>query len=243
MNMNPIFLAITAVTALTAGLITLASSFTKVKDPGEELTATAKAQAEEIDNLNKKYDEAVEKYGKNSKEASTLKYQLDDLTDSYEKNKKTMNEYVEDYKNKAEEAKEDYDEFKKSISSIDDQKTSVYALIQKLEDLVTANDKTAESEKNIKAVIDELNKQIPSLSLNFESVTSGGKTTFETLKSAAEAYYNYQKQLKLIENYGLLSTLSIKRRVHHPLITLRRRSTLISICRPLRAGRMPTAIL
>lgn len=206
MNMNPIFLAITAVTALTAGLITLASSFTKVKDPGEELTATAKAQAEEIDNLNNKYDEAVEKYGKNSKEASTLKYQLDDLTDSYEKNKKTMDEYVEDYKNKAEEAKEDYDEFKKSISSIDDQKTSVYALIQKLEDLVTANDKTAESEKNIKAVIDELNKQIPSLSLNFESVTSGGKTTFETLKSAAEAYYNYQKQLKLIENYGPAKT-------------------------------------
>lgn len=197
-------LPILGAVAAAIALITFAVS--SCKEEEEQLTATSKAQAEELDKLNSKYDETVDEFGKLSPEASTLKYQIDDLTESYEKNKKTMDEYVDEYKNKAEEAKDDYDEFKKSISSIDDQKTSVYALIQKLEDLVTANDKTAESEKNIKAVIDELNKQIPSLSLNFESVTSGGKTTFETLKSAAEAYYNYQKQLKLIENYGPAKT-------------------------------------
>ncbi len=180
----------------------LAAAFMSAEDPGKELTATAKEQAKELDNLNDKYDKAVEKYGENSKEASTLKYQIDDLTEAYEGSAKTMDDYVEAAKENADEAEQKFKDYKESMKSIDDQKTSVYALIQKLEDLVAVNDKTAASEKNIKAVIEELNNELPGLSLNFEDVVNGGADYVGTLKNVAEAYYKVQKQQELIKQYG-----------------------------------------
>lgn len=184
----------------------LAAAFMSAEDPGKELTATAKEQAKELDNLNDKYDKAVEKYGENSKEASELKYQIDDLTETYENSAKTMDEYVDQAKERADKAESDFKEYKDSMKSIDDQRTSVYALIQKLEDLVEANDKTAASEQNIKAVIEELNKELPGLALNFDDVVKGGSNYVEIMKKAAEAKYKSDKQQQLIADYGPAKT-------------------------------------
>lgn len=181
-------------------LITFAASSANEKQ--EELTATAKEQAEELDKLNQKYDDAVTRYGRNSREASILKNEIDDLTETYENSAKTMDEYVDQAKERADKAESDFKEYKDSMKSIDDQRTSVYALIQKLEDLVEANDKTAASEQNIKAVIEELNKELPGLALNFDDVVKGGSNYVEIMKKAAEAKYKSDKQQQLIADYG-----------------------------------------
>ena len=196
MDTNPIFLAITAIAALTAGLVALAGSAETSRDA---MTASSQAQAEELEKLNQKYDETVDKYGETSGEASRLKYQIDDLTTAYENNKKTIKEVVEETNQHWQDAQDHVKSYKDTVEQIDNQRLSAYALIQKLEDLVVANDNTTESENRIKMVIEELNQMLPDLALNFDDVVNGGSTYVETMKRIADTKYMSDKQQAQID--------------------------------------------
>lgn len=202
MNMNPYFLAATAIASVVAGLIAFTSKEEEAIDKTKELTATTKAQADEIDKLNAKYDEAVEKHGKEDEKASRLKYKIDELTEAYEKNKETVQEAIDKSQKHYDDAKESVNNYRETIEQIDEQKTKTYSLIQKLEDLVEANDNTAESENKIKSVIAELNKMLPELALNYEDVTSGATSYVEIMKRAADVKYNTDKQQAQLDAYS-----------------------------------------
>lgn len=198
MDTNPIFLAITAIAALTAGLVALAGSAETSRDA---MTASSQAQAEELEKLNQKYDETVDMYGETSAEASRLKYQIDDLTTAYENNKKTIKEVEEETEQHWQDAQENVKSYRDTVEQIDNQRLSTYALIQKLEDFVEANDNTVASENQIKNVIEELNTLLPDLALNFDDVVSGATSYVDIMKRAADTKYNTDKQQAQLDAY------------------------------------------
>lgn len=201
-------LGVTINTALPVlGLIAAAISlitFTVMActDQEETMTATFKSQEQELDRLNRQYDDTVEKYGVISEEASTLKYKIDDLTEAHKNTAKTLAESVEESSQMLKSAEDRAQGYYDTIDQIDNQRNSIFALIQKLDDLVKANDGTADSENRIKSVIEELNTLLPELSLNFENVVNGGNSYVDVMKRAAEIQYNNDKYSTQLQNWS-----------------------------------------
>lgn len=82
----PITAIAAAIAAVTAAALFLVDAFQEDLGEVEGLTATTREQYYELQDLNAEYEEACEKYGETSEEALRLKYQVDDLTASYETN-------------------------------------------------------------------------------------------------------------------------------------------------------------
>ena len=204
MNTNPIFLAVSAIAALTAGFIALGASIEAANEQErrETLTATSQQQKDKIEELKIEYEKFKGTAEETSDEASRLKYKIDDLTTAYENNKKTIKEVAEESHKDWESASEHVKNYEDTIKQIDNQKLSTYALIQKLEDLVETNENTAESETMIKNTIEELNNLLPELALNYEDVVSGASSYVDIMKKAADAKYNTDKKTAQLEAHA-----------------------------------------
>ncbi len=138
MAANPLFLplvAISGVVALTASIVTFSSVMNGAVDEYDTWTASTKRQYNELERLNSEYDATVDQFGATSKEASLLRYEINDLTDSFESNKKTL----EQFKQECEESEKAFDEFMNSyqdkVNEIDNQKLDELSLINKLDEL------------------------------------------------------------------------------------------------------------
>ena len=206
MNTNPILLAVTAIAALTAGFIALASSIEAANEQErrETLTATSQKQKEKIEELTAEYEKYKGTAEETGEEASRLRYQIDDLTTSFEENSRTIGDLEDSIKDNGEAIRDSIQDYKDTMDGIDNQRDSVFGLIQKLEDLVEANDGTAASEGRIKGVIEELNRLLPGLGLNFENVTSNVSGYVEIMKKAAQVQFGQDKKEAQLEKYNEL---------------------------------------
>lgn len=186
MMANPIFLAITAVVALTAAVAAFVTVLASQETEYESWTASTRAQSDELENLNQEYEQACEKYGETSKEASKLKYELDELNAEFEANKQTVEEFVAECDALAESHDKLIQSYDENMSSIKENELGTVALIQKLENLALANDKTVDSEEQMRAIIEKLNADLPDLALSYDDVTQSVEATVEAMRKAAE---------------------------------------------------------
>ena len=189
---------------ISAAIALLTFAIMNCSDETDKLTASSQAQADELERLNEQYDDAVQSYGESSEEAARLRYQIDDLNTSFENNKRTVGEMFDSIEDNYNKANETIQSYKGTIEQIDIQKNSVYGLIQKLEDLIDANDGTTDSEGRIKGVIEELNRLLPGLSLKFEDVTSNINSYVDIMKKAAEIKFENDKYEASLTSYSEL---------------------------------------
>lgn len=194
MMANPIFLAITAVVALTAAVGTFIAVLVSQETEYESWTASTKEQYDALQNLNTEYDEACKKYGETSEEASRLKYEMEELNTEFEANKQSVEEFTAECDSLLENHNELIQSYDESIAAIRENELGTFALIQKLEDLAAANDKTKASEDQMRAIIDQLNADLPDLALSYESVTKSIDATVEAMKRAAEQQANDERK-------------------------------------------------
>lgn len=184
---NPYVLAAAGIVAVTAAAVTLTGVLITQSDEYEGMTATCRDQYDELQRLNDQYNAACEQYGENSDAANSLRYQLDQLNDEFEANRQTVKEFVAECDGLVESHNKVMDTYNSSTSSIKDQELGTLALTQRLGELASQNTQTTASYTEMKAIIDQLNADVPGLGLTYDGVTESVDATVEAIKKAAKA--------------------------------------------------------
>lgn len=197
----PITAIAAAIAAVTAAALFLVDAFQEDFGEVEGLTATTREQYYELQDLNAEYEEACEKYGETSEEALRLKYQVDDLTASYEANKQTVEEFTAEVDALVQSHDELISSYEEGMATIDQNEVGTLSLIQKLEDLASTTNRTAAQEEQMKAVIDQLNTDLPELALSYDDVASSTEKSIEAMKQAAEAQAEQERQAEQKQAY------------------------------------------
>lgn len=187
MNMNPVFLAITAVTALTAAVVTFATVLGDSVDEYDAWTDSTRKQYDELQSLEQEYENAVEVYGETSEEASRLKYQIDELSESFANNKQTLEEFYAECDALIESSKRMVEEYEESNKTLHSNELRTLALIQRLEDLAESTDTSASKQMEMEAIIAELNETVDGLNLSYEDLVENQEAALSSLRAYAEA--------------------------------------------------------
>lgn len=197
----PITAIAAAIAAVTAAALFLVDAFQEDLGEVEGLTATTREQYYELQDLNAEYEEACEKYGETSEEALRLKYQVDDLTAAYEANKQTVEEFTAEVDTLIQSHDELISSYEESMTTLDQNAVGTMSLIQKLDDLASTTNRTAAQEQQMRAVIDQLNTDLPDLALSYDDVTSSTEKSIEAMKQAAEAQAEQERQAEQKQAY------------------------------------------
>ena len=198
---NPLVLAAAGIVAVTAAAVTLTGVLITQSDEYEGMTATCRDQYDELQNLNDQYNAACEQYGENSDAANSLRYQLDQLNDEFEANRQTVKEFVAECDGLVESHNKVMDAYNSSTSSIKEQELGTLALTQRLGELASQNSQTAASYTEMKAIIDQLNADVPGLGLTYDGVTESVDATVEAIKKAAKAQADSEYKAEQQQTY------------------------------------------
>lgn len=198
---NPYVLAAAGIVAVTAAAVTLTGVLITQSDEYEGMTATCRDQYDELQRLNDQYNAACEQYGENSDAANSLRYQLDQLNDEFEANRQTVKEFVAECDGLVESHNKVMDTYNSSTSSIKDQELGTLALTQRLGELASQNTQTAASYTEMKAIIDQLNADVPGLGLTYDGVTESVDATVEAIKKAAKAQADSEYKAEQQQTY------------------------------------------
>lgn len=200
-TLGPTGLIIAGVSALAIGIGTFIALSNDGSDAMEGMTATTRAQYDELQQLNEEYELAVDEYGEASAEAIILKGKVEDATAAFEEQQRTLSDLytsIDEVCSSHEKLAQDYYDTQQSIYS---QQTNADALVNKLNELAGQSEKTAGSQEQMKSIVTELNRMFPELGLNVEEVTSniadlggqidalvGATTMQQEYDNAAEKY-------------------------------------------------------
>lgn len=198
---NPYVLAAAGIVAVTAAAVTLTGVLITQSDEYEGMTATCRDQYDELQRLNEQYNAACEQYGENSDAANSLRYQLDQLNDEFETNRQTVKEFVAECDGLVESHNKVMDAYNSSTSSIKDQELGTLALTQRLGELASQNTQTTASYTEMKAIIDQLNADVPGLGLTYDGVTESVDATVEAIKKAAKAQADSEYKAEQQQTY------------------------------------------
>lgn len=168
---NPIMAGIVAITALAGAVAFLTTAFANHDKEVKSLTASSRAQYYELQNLNAEYETAVAQHGEASSEAQNLRYEVDKLTQSYEANKETLEQFSAENDALITANAETIAGYKETSASLKDEELSALALVNQL-DMLAANTGRSTSETELlKSVVDDLNKSMPELGLAYDEAT------------------------------------------------------------------------
>lgn len=198
---NPFVLAAAGIVAVTAAAVTLTGVLITQSDEYEGMTATCRDQYDELQNLNDQYNAACEQYGENSEAANSLRYQLDQLNDEFEANRQTVKEFVAECDGLVESHNKVIDAYNSTTSSIKEQELGTLALTQRLGELASQNSQTTASYTEMKAIIDQLNADVPGLGLTYDGVTESVDATVEAIKKAAKAQADSEYKAEQQQTY------------------------------------------
>lgn len=198
---NPYVLAAAGIVAVTAAAVTLTGVLITQSDEYEGMTATCRDQYDELQRLNDQYNAACEQYGENSDAANSLRYQLDQLNDEFETNRQTVKEFVAECDGLVESHNKVMDAYNSSTSSIKDQELGTLALTQRLGELASQNTQTTASYTEMKAIIDQLNADVPGLGLTYDGVTESVDATVEAIKKVAKAQADSEYKAEQQQTY------------------------------------------
>lgn len=198
---NPFVLAAAGIVAVTAAAVTLTGVLITQSDEYEGMTATCRDQYDELQNLNDQYNAACEQYGENSEAANSLRYQLDQLNDEFEANRQTVKEFVAECDGLVESHNKVMDAYNSTTSSIKEQELGTLALTQRLGELASQNSQTTASYTEMKAIIDQLNADVPGLGLTYDGVTESVDATVEAIKKAAKAQADSEHKAEQQQTY------------------------------------------
>lgn len=204
MNMNPIFLAVTAVTALVAGLVAYELVSSSATENTQELTAASKKQQKEINNLKAEYDNVCKAQGETSAAAIELKDKIDKATESFEESKQTVAEFREEYEKLIQEFEQKRDAYDDSIQSLDAEYEGTSNLIERLNELTSAEEQSAAAKEEIASIVDILNGKYPDLALTYDKLTGILNMSPEDISAAALSDYRSKWNA---ENYNELGSL------------------------------------
>lgn len=190
---NPILLVAAGAVALITALVTLIATEDEAAESTEHLSAASQAQADHIAELNVQYAEACATMGETSTEAQLLKKEIDDCTEAFENSKQTFEEVNQQIADCNKAYAERRQAEKEASESLDTEYQGNLNLIATLEELTSAENQTAESKEKILAIVDLLNERIPTLGLNYNTLTGALNMSPDEVKDIVYAEYQQEK--------------------------------------------------
>lgn len=194
-GLNIIMGIVAGVAALTAVVVALSEA---TKDETDALTSSSRAQHDELQALNEEYKNAKDQYGETSDEALALRYEVDQLTASYEANKQTLEEFVAENDALIESHNKVISSYSEATKSINDEEQGALALTYKLQELSKKTYLTTVEQEQMKAIVDALNKAIPNLALNYDKATNSLNMSAVSVEKMVKAQADQERQA---ENY------------------------------------------
>ena len=186
-GLNVIMAVVGGLAVLTSYIIAVNAGVEKSKSDYDQLDATSKDAYNQLQELNAEYADACKTYGDTSYQAAELKQKIDDLTESYEKNKQTTQD-LQDADDKLETAmKDSADQYQDSIDSINDEYDSTTNLINRMEDLQSKTSLTAAEQQEMASIVDILNDKYKNLGLTYNRATGASNMTAASIAAMAKA--------------------------------------------------------
>lgn len=191
LDANPIFFAVTAIAALTAGVAVFIGMQNNASKAAEQLTYSAEKQSDKLDKLNKEHEKAVETYGKESTQAEKVQKKINALNKEISNSTQSYGDLIR----KNEELARSYKELQDNddIEKINNQSKASAELVNRLYDLQGQTNLTASEQAEMSAIIEELNQKFPELGLTVENLGNKAVTTKEALLNMLEQDYNQKK--------------------------------------------------
>ncbi len=197
----PITLVVAGITAVVAIVAALVDHYNAAEDETAGMTAATRAQYYELQNLNEEYDKACEKHGETSREALELKYQVDELTEAYNADRQTMEEFIAEVDALCESVSQVTSDFDDNMAAIKNTEMGTLALIQKYEDLASQAELSRAQEKELEAITEKLSKTYPDLAARMDSATLSTEDYVEAMKKACEQEAEEQRQAQARKTY------------------------------------------
>ncbi len=201
MKMNPVFLAVTAVTALTAGLVAYCAVTDESVDITEEWTNATQKQYEELENLRVEYETAVDTYGEASEQALSLRYEMDQLSQSFEENEQTLGEFIAECESVSQAHYDLVQSFDDTAAAIREEELGNLSLIQRLSELSSSTEQTAGSQLEMEAIINNLNGSIDGLNLSYSDLITNQESAVASLEAMARLQAEEEMRMAAYEQY------------------------------------------
>lgn len=201
LNTNPIFLAVTAFTALFTAVAVYVASVPDAVDVSNELTAASQEQRKEMELLQAEYDEVVRAEGDTSANAIILKQKVDEATQAFEENKQTLGEWKAANDKLLEDHGNLVNNYYETTKSIDKETLSMESLIFKLMELASESELTTGQLTTMQGVIDAINERMPDANLSFDLSTGKLNMTAEDLRAMAKASAEAKQHAQDLETY------------------------------------------
>ena len=182
------------VAALTAGIVALANAQESEDAQIRKLTESSRQEYERLQELQAEYEEVVSVYGEASDQALYLAWRIDDLSDSFEANKKSLKDYIDECDQLNDSLNDTLDSNKNTYNEISHGGDTTLALVHRLQDLASQTEQTVETQEEMKAIIAALNEDVPDLSLNYEDVTNGVTDFGAAIEATVKAQATMQRQ-------------------------------------------------
>lgn len=199
--LGPIGWVALAIAGIVAAGTALVAMFSNAEDETADMTAVTRQQYYQLQDLNAEYEEACDKYGETSEEASRLKYQVDDLSAAFEANRQTVEEFTAEVDALCESVAQVTDDFNNALTEIDGQEVGMLALIQKYEDLATQAELTGAQQKELEAVTKKLTESYPDLAAQLDNATLSAEDYVDAMRRACEQQAEQQRQEQAQQTY------------------------------------------
>jgi TP901 family phage tail tape measure protein len=184
--LGPVMAVVGGVAALTAGVIALSEASKSWVDESWQLTATSRAQENELRDLNAEYERLTAARGEDNKEAYQLQGQIASLTREYKYGKQTLAEYRAEQERVVSDYAKEAASHKEALQAIEDQRRESMSLISELQSLMFSG--AAEIDEHLAlAVIDELNRALPELAVSYDTAAKASSEYFDALRAGATA--------------------------------------------------------
>lgn len=212
MKANPYLLAASAIVGVVSALGSLTVLMKNTKDETEdsaaalrELTETSRQEYFQLQELQAEYNALTAEQKANSEEAALLAWEIENLNSSFEMNKQTLSQYVEECNVLNEEIRNSIDANRESRSEIKMNELTNLALVNRLRELSSETDDSVSKQEEMKAIIEELNGVVPNLALSYDDVSENidGYTSAMEAAIKAEALLRIQEEQRqaLVEAY------------------------------------------
>lgn len=198
---NPIFLTVTAIAALTAGVMALVSTCDDAESQGNRLTASSQVLSDEIARQEEVVASLEGTYGAANEKTLEAKAKLGELKAEFEATGQTMEEFRAQVEETYDRIAEESTRHSEAVSAIEEQSSKSQVLITELQRLESQTELTAFQQEYMKQIVGELNEAYPELGLNYDETTGRLNKTKESLKDYCEKLREQQRLEEDVATY------------------------------------------
>lgn len=198
---GPALAVIAGVAALTAGIVAYAEGMNTAEAEIRNLSAASREQYDELKDLQAEYDGIVEKFDETHVEALLLREEVDKATAAFEENKQSAQELAEEHNDLMQSYQEMQAAAQATREEIDIEERSTYNLINRLNELMSAEGKTAGAKQEILNIVEILNEKMPELGLAYDQYADSLNLTTDAIRSLAEAELARERNAAAYDEY------------------------------------------